>query len=569
MSCGFCHVGPSPINPPADPENPQWANLNSNPGAQYFWTDRIFYWSADETNFVYQLFHAWLPGTLDTSFVSSDNIVNPRTMNAVYSVMPRLQNSKRWKEKLAGGGLLNKQFNDFDRTKILSDLFQPPDTVAAARVLKDGSDSVGVLGALNRVYINIGLFSEEWLLHFKPLIGGQKISPIKIADLQANSSYWNANVQQTPDVALFFLKTAKPDRLMDAPGGKGYLTTNTKKLTRGKIVFAENCARCHSSKQPPLCDTPQNCKPGEVLESSATHLDWLRKEVVKPDFLDGNFLSTEKRIPVTELGTNACSPLASNAIGGNIWDNFSSQTYKDLPSVGTITVYNPADGSPMQFQMPAGGRGYTRPASLISVWSTAPFLLNNSVGSFHKSPSVDERMKAFNEAIQQMLWPEKRARDPKLGDNVPGDHPKIAGPSLIQRTTKRSYLKVATGYLPDALKDLLGLANKDVIEIGPIPEGTPVGLLANLDLTPAADETTAQTLERQAKLVVLLKKIIVALKQVKDKSDDEARAVFRNVVPDLMKLSKCPDYVINKGHYFGTNLPDADKFALIEFIKTF
>jgi hypothetical protein len=569
MSCGFCHVGPSPIHPPADPENPSWADLNSNPGAQYFWTDRIFYWGADESNFVFQLFHTYLPGTLDTSFVSSDSIINPRTMNAIYNVMPRLENSKRWKEKLAGGQLLNKQFNDFDRTKVLSSLFQPPDTVAAARVLKDGSDSVGVLGALNRVYLNIGLFSEEWLLHFKPLIGGKKISPILIADLEKNSSYWKANVQQTPDVALFFLKTAKPDYLKDAPGGKAYLTTDAKKLARGKIVFAENCARCHSSKQPPLCETEQTCKPGDVLEKSAAHLDWLRKEVVKPDFLEGNFLSVEKRIPVTELETNACSPLASNAIAGNIWDNFSSQTYKELPSVGTITVYNPVDGTPMPFQMPAGGRGYTRPPSLVSVWATAPFLLNNSVGTFHKSPAVSERMAAFNEAIQQMLWPEKRQRDPKLGDNVPGDHPKIAGPSYIQRTTQTSYLKVATGYLPDALKDLLGLADKDMIEIGPIPAGTPVALLANLDITPAADESATATLERQGKLVILLKKMILDLKRVKGKSDDEAREILNNLVPDLMKLSKCPDYVVNKGHYFGTNLADADKFALIEFVKTF
>jgi len=44
MSCAFCHVGPSPINPPADYENPRWENLNSNPGAQYFWWDRIFFW---------------------------------------------------------------------------------------------------------------------------------------------------------------------------------------------------------------------------------------------------------------------------------------------------------------------------------------------------------------------------------------------------------------------------------------------------------------------------------------------------------------------------------------------
>src|SRR5262249_24376077 len=30
MSCGFCHVGPSPVKPPADPNNPQWANLSSS-----------------------------------------------------------------------------------------------------------------------------------------------------------------------------------------------------------------------------------------------------------------------------------------------------------------------------------------------------------------------------------------------------------------------------------------------------------------------------------------------------------------------------------------------------------
>ena len=51
-------------------------------------------------------------------------------------------------------------------------------------MLKDGSDSVGALGALNRVYLNIGLFSEEWLLHFNPLVGGKPITPIEIADAQ-------------------------------------------------------------------------------------------------------------------------------------------------------------------------------------------------------------------------------------------------------------------------------------------------------------------------------------------------------------------------------------------------
>ena len=44
MSCAFCHVGPNPMKPPADSENPKWENLSSNVGAQYFWIDRIFAW---------------------------------------------------------------------------------------------------------------------------------------------------------------------------------------------------------------------------------------------------------------------------------------------------------------------------------------------------------------------------------------------------------------------------------------------------------------------------------------------------------------------------------------------
>jgi hypothetical protein len=43
----------------------------------------------------------------------------------------------------------------------------------------------------------------------------------------------------------------------------------------------------------------------------------------------------------------------------------------------------------------------------------------------------------------------------------------------------------------------------------------------------------------------------------------------------LLKLSKCPDFVVNRGHYFGTDyfaeepaLSDADKRALIAFLKT-
>lgn len=570
MSCGFCHVGPSPVKPPADPENPKWENLNSNPGAQYFWVDRIFFWDKDETSFAFQLFHTSLPGTLDTSFISTDYINNPRTMNAVYSVGPRLGPALRWgKEKLAGGQLKNKQFQDFSRTAALAQFFEKPDTVYTPRVLKDGADSVGILGALNRVFINIGLFSEEWILHFNPLVGGKKITPIPIETAEKNSSYWNATVAQTPDVALFFLKTAKPDPLRDAPGGSRYLSADQAELRRGKIAFANYCARCHSSKIPeaPADVDTHNWEKYWAWSKTDDFKSKMTSMVLADDFLTDNYLSADRRIPVTLLQTNACSPLATNALGGNIWDNFSSQTYKDLPSVGKMTFYNPIDGTAFEYELPAGGRGYTRVPSLISLWSTAPYLLNNSVGKFNWNPSVEARMDAFNDGIEKMLWPEKREKDPILGDKVPG---------FIYRTTTTSYIKVPAGYLPAPLRKLLGwgdwlhdlfpwLFSEGMVKIGPIPKGTPVSLLTNIDL-----ETD------KVDLVRLLLRMKADLIQVEGKGDEEAARVFKNLVPDLIKVSKCPDYVVNKGHYFGTSffkeeppLSDEDKRALIEFLKTF
>jgi hypothetical protein len=144
MSCGFCHVGPNPTNPPKDPEYPKWENLNSNPGAQYFWVDRVFTYEADPASFAYQLFHTSRPGALDTSLVSSDYINNPRTMNAVYNLGARMMNARRFgQEKLGGGSLDNAQFNSYVPSESpLNQFFKAPDTVWAPRVLKDGADSV-------------------------------------------------------------------------------------------------------------------------------------------------------------------------------------------------------------------------------------------------------------------------------------------------------------------------------------------------------------------------------------------------------------------------------------------
>ena len=109
-------------------------------------------------------------------------------------------------------------------------------------------------------------------------------------------------------------------------------------------MFAETCARCHSSKLP---TTAGGRRSGRLQRAAATdcwnrYWAWtktdefkgqMRDIVLRRDFLDGNYLSTDVRMPVTLLQTNACSPLATNAIGGNIWDNFSSAVLQD-PAFG-------------------------------------------------------------------------------------------------------------------------------------------------------------------------------------------------------------------------------------------
>jgi hypothetical protein len=55
----------------------------------------------------------------------------------------------------------------------------------------------------------------------------------------------------------------------------------------------------------------------------------------------------------------------------------------------------------------------------------------------------------------------------------------------------------------------------------------------------------------------------------KHMNEQQATARMRKVIPLLMKVNKCPDFIEDKGHMFGTQLPLPDKRALIELLKTF
>jgi hypothetical protein len=51
-------------------------------------------------------------------------------------------------------------------------------------------------------------------------------------------------------------------------------------------------------------------------------------------------------------------------------------------------------------------------------------------------------------------------------------------------------------------------------------------------------------------------------------SEAERTKILSELAPDLLAHSKCPDFIEDGGHYFGRDLSDPTKKALIEYLKT-
>jgi len=584
MACSFCHVSFHPNHPPADPEHPKFENLSGTIGGQYFWFGRILAPNVPNWNFIRYMVDSQQPGAVDTSFVPNDYILNPRAMNAVFNVAARLKAGERFAQETSTDGALK-----------LPEVEKRGPTFGVPHVLWDGADSVGIDAALTRVYINIGEYHQEWIRHIKPIVGILPQTPIRIEDAQQHSVYWQATQERAGNLAKYLIRAGRPMPLKEAPGGAAFLQGNQdpddyrQVLDRGKRAFADNCARCHSSKLPspaPGLDEGPNCGDRSYMDCWNQYWEWTKTDdfkskmtalVMQDDFLDDNFLSTDARIPVTLLETEICSSMASNAIAGRVWDNFSSQTYKDLPGAGELTLTAPLTGEPFSWQAPAGGRGYQRVPSLVAIWATAPYLHNNELGLFNSDPSVQGRMAAFDDGIHKLLWP---ARREGIVRTTPKDRVTYLG---IAVAALPGIAKPVLGdnFLSAGLRGLLGIGwavrefdGTPYVAIGPIPKGTPINLVANINMELHDNRVSAWKLIsflRGAKKHFREINRIIGNEQL---GDTEANALaadqLKQLVPRLVELSSCPDYGhLDRGHLFGTELPDADKEALIAYLKTF
>lgn len=473
MACGFCHIGFNPLNPPANPEAPEWSNLAGGIGNQYWEEGKLFNLQLPATDFRWHVGNRQAPGTSDTSRFATDHINNPSNINSIFN----LEHRPTHLETMADGR-----------------------TERVHHILKDGADSIGIAGASLRVYVNIGMCSDYWLTLHEPVTGRTRQTAFDMEFARKNCPDWVATEARMAD-AEAFLKTIGPMHLKDAPGGSTYLTADAETLRRGKIAFADTCARCHSSKK----------APSDIAADPVKAAEWYRQSVLAADFLDGNFLSDDARYSVAEIGTNAGRAAATNAMHGQVWEQFSSRSYKDQPAVGKIRgLYNPRDPrKPLEFELKGQGRGYYRTPSLVSIWATAPYFHNNALGTYIKDPSVGGRMLGFSDAIEKLLWPERRL-----------------GVQTIMVTSVDSELTIPNRNRP--LK---------------VPAGMPIDMIARVD-------------PREVSRVASSRLVLNLL------SD---RGLFRG----LVRRNQAPDFVLDRGHYFGTELSEPEKRALIEFLKAF
>ncbi len=571
MSCGACHVSFDPVKPPADPANPKWDNIDGLVGNQYSRVSQMLASGMSQHLLEWQLIARTRPGTVDTSALPMDTVANPGTMNAIYNFAQRPKFSNtilKWRKASAcpGGGTCwcepEKPGKCWERSEKVEDV---------QSILKGGEDSIGKEEAIQRVYFNIGSCAEQcWLNHLPDLRAidptqrnyGQ--TPLDIGQCRRDCASFRAIEDRINNVVDFFL-TARPADLAKARGvtpealdaqldqefGAG-------SVALGAEVFGRTCARCHSSQ----------ANPSETTNFRAT-------DPADPT-LRLDFLSNEKPIFASGVGTYAGRAMHSNHMASRVWDQYTSREIQQRP----------ADPAVMEV-MKGGGRGYYRPPSLLSVWAYAPLTLNNAIGpevcgkpankaiDFYSSPyvdgndkplanpppcvpfdvSVEGRYRLFKQSIDQMLNPGKRGRKVNLVDR-------------------------------DVIVDLasnlkLGPFQLNTFSIR-LPKGSPAVLVNSLRYKDLLQDIVLLKRDR-SKLEAKYKDILTParLNELTARLDGLLGVLLAanrgNFTFDLSRpesafiqtfYSNVLGKVENDGHRFGATLPDREKQALIAFLAT-
>jgi hypothetical protein len=572
MACGACHIAYTPLNPPADPNAPKWENIDGLVGNQYSRVSQMLASGMSQHVLEWQLIARARPGTVDTSALPMDTISNPGTMNTIYNFARRPLHENRvlkWRKASqcpegpsatcwCEPQKANKCWERSERTELVQ------------HILKGGEDSVGAMEAIQRVYFNIGSCAEQcWLNHVPDLRAidpaqrnyGQ--TPLDIGQCRRDCASFRAIEDRLENVAAFFF-AARPTDLWKARGLPNPQALDAQldqefgagSVALGRNVFARTCAGCHSSQAGPY-----------------DNVDFRATDPSDPS-LRLDFLSHERPVLVSRVGTYAGRAMHSNHMASRIWDQYASLTLHERP----------ADPQRKEV-MKGGGRGYYRPPSLLSVWAYAPFMHNNAIGpevcGKPSSPDLDFYSPPYVDA------------DGKLIANAPpcaAFDPSVEGRYRLFKDSMRDLLN-PTRRLPK-----VNLVDEDIIvDIAPnlkigefegglsikLPKGYPAVLINSLRFKDLLQDIVLSR-RKPDRLAAKYQDILTVSQFNELKAGLERLRVLITAAPGGFTLditqterdfiqsfySNVLDRTENSGHRFGEDLSDRDKQALIAFLAT-
>lgn len=599
-SCGACHIAFDPLNPPADPAEPKWENIKGLLGNQYTRISEIMVSGMASNTLEWQMFAHARPGTSDTSAIPTDQVNNPGTINALINIAKRPtfadESVVRWRKVSSCNDDKDEASCWCEPGRDAKCWRKSLQQEAVHHILKGGEDSTGALEAIQRVYFNIGSCSEQcWMNHLSdlrqldPQQRGFGQTPFNVGQCRRDCPNFRAIEDRLDNILDFFLSAeANATDLREARENVLRASTPTARYTeqdliadletefgtgavaRGREVYANSCARCHSSQT-------------EAATGQFASLDFHKLDLATG--LREDWLGNDRATPVSEVGTFRCRALHSNHMAGHVWQEYGSETLRARPADPNVKEHGD------------GGRGYYRNISLLNLWAHAPFLHNNALGPelcgkpqtaandfyasrpryvdggtlkllpseqqpacFEYDPSVEGRYRLYKASMEELLNPAQRI--PKvtlLNENVT----MRIGPRLWDGTDKEK---------------LLGFELTIPSEIN--GRGVTAGTIGNFQHKEfIVDLVRAKTAPKELESSLAQRfgaetgaRVFEDLKAITAELAGKPNALVEALKarPQLIKqtYSSCTAEIENEGHRFGEDLPEADKKALIAFLAT-
>lgn len=532
-ACGTCHVGFNPVKPPENPANPKWENVLFAIGNIYINFQEVMAAGTKKNTLEHQVFFHSRAGTVDTSAFTNDYVNNPGTFNAIINLDRRpgiFASVDPDSGQEVDGPFMEKQ----GQSDIAKELrfpevkkFNSKGELQIPHVLKGGEDSVGPAGAVRRVYLNIFSCTETCLANhlddLKVFSGhGARQTPFDGEQCSRDCPSYGAVKDRTTDIYNFLLHV-RPTDLREATEGKAELAKVAGDFEDGMKIFADNCAKCHSSN--PGQNNPKVGKfvgQGKNIQEPdiGTFMEVMKQDLAADRPLDQprlDWLGNDNRMPAKFIETNYCRALHSNHMEGHLWEHYGSESYRNPD----YTEYASLGEEPFDFRAEhmgkadLGGRGFYRNISLLNVWAHAPFMHNNAVGvDFYNgiedfkmdykdgqwvtpNPSVKGRLEVFERSMEMLLNPSDTQKTTRLGKREVTTRPitVVLGPKLSlpqgAATALQTLEGIASAGIPAGIKDKAGKELKKLENYSlSFPAGVPISVIGGLRHKKILDDMT-------------------------------------------------------------------------------